>query len=168
MIETTTSVDFVPEYLHSLFDISQSISHIDKQLIFWKSRSTCSIIWILVKFWYTISWLKVLEYMCHKLPRICSTCKHFPVLSSFTAYYLARNKISATCATSGGGTAHSSGAPEFTPRFSGICLIWSLFLIVMFWRSLFVFLSFFFLPLCCMSFFNMMILIAPLVSSSSS
>jgi hypothetical protein len=38
----------------------------------------------------------------------------------------------------------------------------------MFWRSLFIFLYFFFLPLYCLSFFNMRIMIAPLVSSSSS
>ena len=154
--------------MQSLFDICQSISHIYKQLLSWKSRSTWSIVWILVKFWYTISWLKVLEYMCHKLPRICSTCIHSPVLSSFTAYYLVRNKINTTCAISGTGTAYSSGAPEFTPGFRGICLIWSLFLIVMFCRSLFVFLYFFLLPLCYLSFFNMRILIAPLVFSSSS
>ena len=34
----------------------------------------------------TMTWLTVMEYLCHKLPRICSTScrKHFPVLSSFT------------------------------------------------------------------------------------
>jgi hypothetical protein len=33
-----------------------------------------------------LGWL--MEYLCHKWPRICSTCrKHFPVLSSFTNYY---------------------------------------------------------------------------------
>jgi hypothetical protein len=32
--------------------------------------------------------LTVMEYLCYKWPRICSTCrKHFPVLSSFTTYY---------------------------------------------------------------------------------
>jgi hypothetical protein len=32
-------------------------------------------------------WLTVMEYMCHKWPRISSTCrKHFPVLSSFMTY----------------------------------------------------------------------------------
>jgi hypothetical protein len=36
----------------------------------------------------TISWLTAMGYLCHKLPRICSTCrKHFPVLSSLTTYY---------------------------------------------------------------------------------
>ena len=38
----------------------------------------------------------------------------------------------------------------------------------MFCRSLFVFLYFFFWPLCCLFFFNIWILIAPLVSSNSS
>ena len=36
----------------------------------------------------TMIWLTVMEYLCHKLPRISSTCrKHFPVISSFTTYY---------------------------------------------------------------------------------
>ena len=36
----------------------------------------------------TMTWLTAMEYLCQKLPRICSTClKHFPVLSSFTTYY---------------------------------------------------------------------------------
>ena len=31
-----------------------------------------------------ITWLTVMEYLCHKWPRICCTCRtHFPVLSSF-------------------------------------------------------------------------------------
>ena len=31
----------------------------------------------------TMTWLTVAEYMCHKWPRICSTCrKHFPIISS--------------------------------------------------------------------------------------
>jgi hypothetical protein len=35
-----------------------------------------------------MTWLTVIEYLCHKWTRICSTCrKHFPVLSSFTTYY---------------------------------------------------------------------------------
>jgi hypothetical protein len=39
------------------FDSSQNVSHIYKQLLCWKSRSTCSIlfcIWFLVKFCYSI------------------------------------------------------------------------------------------------------------------
>ena len=38
----------------------------------------------------------------------------------------------------------------------------------MFWRSLFVLLSFFFWPLCCLFFFDLRILITPLVSWNSS
>jgi hypothetical protein len=35
----------------------------------------------------TTTWLTVMEYLCHKCQRICSTCrKHFPVLSSFMTY----------------------------------------------------------------------------------
>jgi len=35
-----------------------------------------------------MSWLTVMEYLCHKWPRICSICrKHFPVLSSFMTYH---------------------------------------------------------------------------------
>jgi hypothetical protein len=31
--------------------------------------------------------LTVLDYLCHKWPRVCSTCrKHFPGLSSFMTY----------------------------------------------------------------------------------
>ena len=56
-------------------------------------------------------------------------------------------------ATSGTGTAYSSGAPELTPVFSGLGVIRSLVL-CMFCRSLFFRLSFFFWPLCCLSFFN--------------
>jgi hypothetical protein len=34
-----------------------------------------------------MNWLTVMEYLCHKWPRICSTCrKHSPVLSSFMTY----------------------------------------------------------------------------------
>ena len=44
----------------------------------------------------------------------------------------------------------------------------SLVLCVMFYRSLFVLLSFFFWPLCCLSFFDLRILITHLVSSNSS
>jgi hypothetical protein len=37
----------------------------------------------------TMTWLTVMEYLCHKWPQICFTCrKHFPVLSSFMTYRL--------------------------------------------------------------------------------
>jgi hypothetical protein len=35
-----------------------------------------------------MTWMTAMEYMCHRWPRICSTCrKHFPVLSSFMTYH---------------------------------------------------------------------------------
>jgi hypothetical protein len=52
--------------------------------------------------------------------------------------------------------------------YKKIRLIRSLVLCVCFFRSLFVLLCFFFWPLCCMFFFDIRILITPLVSSSSS
>ena len=70
--------------------------------------------------------------------------------------------------TSGAGTAHPSGAPEFTTGFLwGSC--YSIFsFICMFCRSLFVLLYFFVWPLCCLFFFDIRILITPLVSSNYS
>jgi hypothetical protein len=57
-----------------------------------------------------------MEYLCHKWPRICSTCrKHFLVLSSFMTCHRVCNQSKMTGATSGARTAHSSWAPEFTP-----------------------------------------------------
>jgi hypothetical protein len=36
----------------------------------------------------TMAYLTEMEYLCHKWPRICSTCrKHFSVLSSFMTYH---------------------------------------------------------------------------------
>jgi hypothetical protein len=36
----------------------------------------------------TMTWLTAMEYLCHKWPRICSTCrKQFLVLSSFMTYH---------------------------------------------------------------------------------
>jgi hypothetical protein len=37
---------------------------------------------------FYLTWLTAMEYLCHKWPRMCSTCrKHFPVLSSFMTYH---------------------------------------------------------------------------------
>jgi hypothetical protein len=80
-----------------------------------------------------MTWLTVIEYLCHKWSRISSTCrKHFPVLSSFTTYYRVCNYINTTGATSGTGTAYPSGAPEFTPVFSGVRVTRSLVFCVCF------------------------------------
>ena len=103
----------------------------------------------------------VMEYMCHK----CSACKHFSVLSPFMTYHRIYNKINTTGTISGAGTAYHSGAPEFTTGFSGVRVTQSLVLCVHFVDR---YLSFFFWPLCCLFFFDIWILIAPLVSSNSS
>ena len=71
----------------------------------------------------TMTWLTVMEYMCHKWPRICSTRrKHFPVLSSFMTYPFGIFKLflpglQHNGATSGAGTVYPFGAPEFTLGF---------------------------------------------------
>ena len=49
------------------------------------------------------------EYLCHKWPRICSTChKYSPVLSSFMTYHRVCKYINTTGATSDAGTAYRS------------------------------------------------------------
>jgi hypothetical protein len=70
-----------------------------------------------------------------------------------------------TGATSGAGTAYPSGEPEVILVFSGLLLD---LLFSVFYRSLFVLLSFFFWQLCCLSFFDFRILITSLVPSNSS
>ena len=90
----------------------------------------------------TMTWLTAMEYLCHKWPRICFTCReHFPVVSSFMTYHRVCNEINTTGATGGAGTAYPSGAPEFTPGFSwGSC--YSIFsFMYMFCRLWFVLLS---------------------------
>jgi hypothetical protein len=112
-----------------------------------------------------MTWLTDMEYLCHKWPRICSTCcKHFPALPSFMTYHRVCNEINTTGATSRTGTAIPSGAPVFTPGF-----LWGSYYSIfsfmcMFCRSSFVLLDFFF----CLFFFVLRILITPLVSSNSS
>jgi hypothetical protein len=70
--------------------------------------------------------------------------------------------------TSGAGTAYPSGAPEFIPGFSGVRVTRSLVLYVCFVDRCLSFCAFFFWPLCCLFFFDIRILISPLVSSNSS
>jgi hypothetical protein len=56
----------------------------------------------------------------------------------------------------------------FTPGFSAIRVARSLVFCVMFCRSLFLFLVFFFSSLYCLSFFDLQLLITPLISSNFS
>ena len=61
-------------------------------------------------------------------------------------------------------TTYPSGAPEYTPVFGGVRVLY-LSCMCMFCRSLLVFLYFFFLPFCCL-FFDIRILITTLISSN--
>ena len=70
------------------------------------------------------------------------------------------NQINTTSVPSGAGTAHSSGARDFTPAFSGVRVTRFAVLCV-------CCLSFFFWPLCCLYFFDIQIFITPFVSSNS-
>ena len=70
-----------------------------------------------------------------------------------------------TCRT---GIGYPYGAHEFTAGFSVVRVTRSLVFCVVFPGSLFVLLSFFLWPLCCLSFFDLRILITSLVSSNSS
>jgi len=72
------------------------------------------------------------------------------------------NKSKTASATRRAGNAYPSGAPEFTPVFSGVHVTQFFVLCVMFCRSLFIVLSFFFWLLCCLSFFGLQILITSL------
>jgi len=81
----------------------------------------------------TVTWLTVMEYLCHKWQRICSTCrKHFPALSSFMTCHRIWNYINTMGVPNGAGTAYPSGAPEFTPVSSGVRVTRSLVLCVCF------------------------------------
>ena len=107
-----------------------------------------------------MTWLTVMEYLCRKWPQICSTCKYFLFLSSFTTYYGFVTRLTWWVPL----VEHLSSPPVFI----GV-LCYSIFsFICMFSRSLFVLLYFFFWPLCCLFFFDIRILIDPLVSSNSS
>jgi hypothetical protein len=103
-----------------------------------------------------LTWLTVMEYLCHKWPRICSTChKYFPVLSSFTTYYGFVTRLTWWVPL----VEHLSSPPVFI----GVRVTRSLVLYVCFLDRC---LSFW--PLYCLFFFDIRILIDPLVSSNSS
>ena len=61
-----------------------------------------------------------------------------------------------------------SGAPQITLGFSGVCVNQSLFVCVCFVDRCLAFCTFFFWPLCSLFFFDLRILITPLISSDSS
>ena len=68
-----------------------------------------------------------MKYLCHKWPRICSTCrKHFPVLSSFISYDVVC--IITTDITTGTGTAYPPEHMSSIPVFSWVRVTRSLVL----------------------------------------
>ena len=80
-----------------------------------------------------MTWLTVMEYLCHKWQRTCSTCRrHFPVLSSFIIYHRVKTILTRLGATTGTGTAYPFGASEFTSGFSLVRVARSLVLCVCF------------------------------------
>ena len=116
-----------------------------------------------------LSCLLTSTYLCDTLNNYVylSTCrKHFPILSSFMTYHRVCNQINTRGVTSGGGTNYPSGAPEFTPVFSGVRVTRFFCFLCMFSRSLFVLLQFSVWPMCCLVFFDIRILITPLASSN--
>ena len=82
-------------------------------------------------------------------------------------YHRVCNQINTTGVISGAGTAYPLGAPEFTPGFIGVRVTRSLIYCVCLVDRCLFFCTFSFWPLYCL-FFDLRILIAPLVSSNSS
>jgi hypothetical protein len=58
-------------------------------------------------------WTVTSIYLCQKLLRICSVCKHNSILSSFMTCHRVCNKHNTTVAKCGAGTVNHSGAYEF-------------------------------------------------------
>ena len=89
------------------------------------------------------TWLTVMEYLCHKWPRICSThLKHFPILSSFMTYQrmpLVEHELLILAE-------HLSSHPVV----SAVRVTRSLVLYVCFVDRYLSFCPFFFPPLCCL------------------
>jgi hypothetical protein len=101
----------------------------------------------------TMTWITVTQCQCHKWSRTCSVCRnHKPILSSFMTYHLVCTMSNTTDVTCGAGTSYTSGTPGLALGFNGIRVGRLLVFCVMYCRSLFVLLSFFFWSLYCLSF----------------
>jgi len=104
----------------------------------------------------TLTWLAVTEYLCH-WPRICSLCRnhnlvlcHSWLITGFVARATRRvPQVEQQLLT--------------LPDFSGVRVARSLGFYLVFCRLLFVL---FFWSLCCPSFFDLRLLITPLLSSN--
>jgi hypothetical protein len=109
-----------------------------------------------------MTWLTVMEYMCHKWTQICSTCrKHFPFPHSWLIIGFVTNLtwqmplVEQELLT-------LLEHPSLPSVFSGVRVTRSLVLCIC--RSLFVLLYFFFWPLCCL-FFDIRILQEPMLKN---
>ena len=100
---------------------------------------------------------------------ICSVCRnHNPALSPFLTYHRVCYKSNTTSATYGAETVFPFRSTlRSHPVFSGVRVARSVFCVI-FYRSLFVLLYFFFCLLNCLSFFDLWPLITPLASSNLS
>ena len=102
----------------------------------------------------------LVSFFCFR--RLCHLCyRRLPVI------YFTKSKT--TGATSGAGTTYSSGAPKFTPhcfQWGQSCSIFNVLCSFFFCESLFFLLSFLSWPLCCLFFYDLGLLITPLVSSN--
>ena len=87
------------------------------------------------------------------------------LLYLFMKYHRVSNKSTSNTADaiSGAGTVYTSGAPEFTPVFSGVRVAQSLIFCVVFFRLMLFLLSFFFWTLYC-PFFDLRLLVVHLLS----
>jgi hypothetical protein len=114
----------------------------------------------------TMNCLTVTEYLCHKWTRICSTCrKHFLVLSSFMTYHQFVIRVTRWVLLV---KQELLSLPEHLSSplvFSWVCVARSSVFGVMFCRSLFILLFFFFWSLYCLSFYDLQIPTTPLVFS---
>ena len=113
----------------------------------------------------TMAWVTDMEYMSHKWPRICSTSRFFPyswlITGCVTRITRRVSLLDQELITL---PDHRSSAPVF----SGVRVTRSFVLYVCFVDLCLSCYIFFFWPLCCLSFFEIRLLITPLVSSNSS
>ena len=114
----------------------------------------------------------VITFNCYETKSISQMTMDLFLLTLIFVLFFFTDKscssINASGATSGAGTAYTSEAPEFTPVFLWGSCYWFFSFMCMICRLLFVLLSFFFWPLCCLFSFDIRILITLLVSSNSS
>ena len=117
----------------------------------------------------TMTWLTAMEYLCPNWRRISPTChKHFPVPSSFMTYHLFITRLTRRVPLVEQELLTLPEHLSSLPVFSGVRVIRSLALYVCFIDRCLSICIFFFGPLRCLFFFNIRILITPLVSSNSS